>query len=51
MIVCQNCKFGVVGKYSKVYGGCPVGCNRPDDDRAYKHKGVKGCFVERSKKG
>lgn len=49
MTICKDCKWGVVGKYSKVYGGCPIGCQRPDDDRVYRIKGVKGCFKPRRK--
>jgi len=27
---CANCKWGVIGKYSRLYGGCPIGCDRPE---------------------
>lgn len=55
MIICKDCKWGVVGKYSKVYGGCPIGCEKPDSLRNYGMT-VKdftdrtGCFVEKEKK-
>jgi hypothetical protein len=49
MTICKNCKYGVIGNYSRIYKGCPIGCNRPDNDRAYKHKGTNGCFVAKEK--
>jgi len=31
MTLCENCKWGVIGKYSAKYGGRPIGCCRPLD--------------------
>ena len=27
--MCNNCKWQVHGKYSALYGGCPIGCGYP----------------------
>ena len=41
---CQSCKWAVLGKYDKRYGGRPIGCDRPTD---IKKKGFgRGCGYE-----
>jgi len=32
---CTDCKWLVLGSYSHVYGGTPIGCSKPLDE---KHK-------------
>lgn len=48
---CINCKWSVVGQYSKLYKGCPIGCDCPIDE----HKDVSGfgkhCGYEPKMKG
>lgn len=51
MTICKDCKWGVVGKYSKIYGGCPIGCNRPKKSKSPKQMCEDGemCFERREK--
>lgn len=42
--MCENCKWGVIGKYSQVYGGRPIGCSCPEE-QLEKH-----CFVPKESK-
>lgn len=30
---CVSCKWGIVGRYDRHYGGCPVGCSRVVDEK------------------
>lgn len=43
---CKTCKWVTYGRYSKYYGGCPIGCNRPMDD-CKPHGFGKGCGYEK----
>ena len=49
---CLSCKWGVVGAYSKIYKGCPVGCCQPQADKQYKTKGgfQQGCYEPKEEK-
>lgn len=38
---CEKCKWVVHGKFSHLYGGIPIGCNKKDDQRGFS-KG--SCF-------
>jgi hypothetical protein len=42
---CLTCKWGVLGKFSPRYGGCPIGCNK-QDDRALG----KSCYEAKEEK-
>lgn len=33
---CETCKYAVIGKYSHLYGGRPIGCAYPNDGK-YRH--------------
>ena len=48
MQICAECKYGVVGKYSHIYKGRPIGCNKPDTQRTKGRLGIevfgKNCF-------
>jgi len=30
---CIDCKWGVIGKYSRLYGGYPIGCEKPEKSK------------------
>ena len=51
MTICKDCKLCVIGKYSKVYGGCPIGCNKPKKSKSPKQMCEDGevCFERREK--
>jgi len=51
MNMCVNCKYEVIGKYSHVYKGKPVGCNSPSERlKCGKFKGEGYCFEPKEKK-
>ncbi len=49
MQICADCKYGVIGNYSHLYKGRPIGCSRPDDERPKGRLGIEvvggNCFV------
>ena len=49
---CLTCRWGVIGPYSKIYKGCPVGCKSPQDNRHLKTKGgfKQGCWEPKEDK-
>ena len=48
MQICADCKYGVLGNYSHLYGGKPIGCNKPDNQRDKGRLGIEviggNCF-------
>jgi len=54
MQICAECKYGVVGKYSHIYKGRPIGCNKPDTQRTKGRLGIevfgRNCFEPKENK-
>mgnify|MGYP007070200397 FL=1 len=53
MTICTECKWGVIGRYSQIYKGCPIGCKKPNDKRNYgktvANGGFGNCFEPKEK--
>jgi len=48
--ICLECKYGVVGKYQKVYKGRPIGCDSPGTYCSQNGEGPCGMFEPKEDK-